>query len=86
MPIQSKIIGRVPLWFEYTPGREFKSMNRTTYMGSEFQVKLAADGSLNRTTTQVPGTYNEETQTMTPDSDWILISDAHDIFYVILYY
>lgn len=75
MPIQSKIIGRVPLWFEYTPGREFKSMNRTTYMGSEFQVKLAADGSLNRTTTQVPGTYNEETQTMTPNSDWILISD-----------
>ena len=75
MPIQSKIIGRVPLWFEYAPGKEFKSMNRTTYEGSEFQVKLDADGGLSRTTTQVPGVYNEETQTMTPNSDWILISD-----------
>lgn len=74
MPIAKKIIGRVPLWFEYVEGNTYSSMNRVTYYGSEFQVKMGADGNF-ITTTQPPG-HLVEGDDIVPNSDWILISNV----------
>lgn len=94
MPIQTTRIGRVPLWFAPDPtynkeiggefkradGKKFSSMNRTTFEGSEFQVKLDSDGSF-KDTVQQPGDYDEVNQVMVPRSEWILISDLSAAWY-----
>ena len=83
MPLQTRNIGRIPVYFgDYVPGREYQEKHRVTLYGSEFQA--AKDNP-----SKAPLTYNQSTNQITewnvvngdhasPTGEWYIISNGTD--------
>ena len=83
MPLQTRNIGRIPVYFgDYVPGRAYQEKHRVTLYGSEFQA--AKDNP-----SKAPLTYNSSTHQITawnvvngdhasPTGEWYIISNGTD--------
>ena len=83
MPLQTRNIGRIPVYFgDYDPGRSYQEKHRVTLYGSEFQA--AKDNP-----SKAPLTYNKSTHQITewnvvngdhasPTGEWYIISNGTD--------
>lgn len=83
MPLQTRNIGRIPVYFgDYNPGRSYQEKHRVTLYGSEFQA--AKDNP-----SKAPLTYNPSTHQITewnvvngdhasPTGEWYIISNGTD--------
>ena len=83
MPLQTRNIGRIPVYFgDYVPGRTYQEKHRVTLYGSEFQA--AKDNP-----SKAPLTYNKSTHQITewnavngdhasPTGEWYIISNGTD--------
>ena len=83
MPLQTRNIGRIPVYFgDYVPGRTYQEKHRVTLYGSEFQA--AKDNP-----SKAPLTYNSSTHQITawnvvngdhasPTGEWYIISNGTD--------
>ena len=81
MPLQTRNIGRIPVYFgDYVPGRTYQEKHRVTLYGSEFQA--AKDNP-----SKAPLTYNSSTHQITawnvvngdhasPTGEWYIISNG----------
>ena len=83
MPLQTRNIGRIPVYFgDYDPGKAYQEKHRVTLYGSEFQA--AKDNP-----SKAPLTYNQSTNQITewnvvngdhasPTGEWYIISNGTD--------
>ena len=83
MPLQTRNIGRIPVYFgDYDPGKAYQEKHRVTLYGSEFQA--AKDNP-----SKAPLTYNPSTHQITewnvvngdhasPTGEWYIISNGTD--------
>jgi hypothetical protein len=95
MAIQKKIVGRLPLFFgEYDSSTTYKSMNRVTYYGSEFQVGLGPAPDYEYITVNgvppcskpvpvVDPGDGKKRWTFTVNDPWIVVSDLTDAYMIV---